>query len=111
MIVFLASGLQILGRSGRMFLAGAWGGAAVLMGPLAMNMAAGVGISPMTAALVVAVSASNTFILPTHQVNALIMRPGGYRTKDYMKAGVGATLLFTVTLLLCLAFFYDTGGF
>jgi len=35
----------------------------------------------------VAVSASNTFILPTHQVNALIMRPGGYRTKDYMRAG------------------------
>ena len=63
-------------------------GATVLMIPLAMNMAADLGTDPMIAALVVAVSASNTFILPTHQVNALIMRPGGYRTKDYMRAGL-----------------------
>ncbi|HKJ65235.1 MAG TPA: SLC13 family permease, partial [Desulfopila sp.] len=81
-------------------------GAVVLMVPLAMNMAASVGANPVTAALVVAISASNTFILPTHQVNALIMRPGGYRTKDYMKAGVGATLLFTVALMLCLYLLY-----
>ncbi len=81
-------------------------GAAVLMVPLAMNMAANIGASPMTAALVVAVSASNTFVLPTHQVNALIMRPGGYRTRDYMKAGAGATMLFTVTVLLSLMLFY-----
>ncbi len=75
-------------------------GATVLMVPLAMNMAATVGTSPVVAAMVVALSASNTFILPTHQVNALIMRPGGYKTKDYMKAGVGATLIFTVILIL-----------
>ncbi len=75
-------------------------GATVLMVPLAMNMAASVGVNPVVAAMVVALSASNTFILPTHQVNALIMRPGGYRTKDYMKAGVGATLIFTVILIL-----------
>ncbi len=81
-------------------------GAAVLMVPLAMNMAANIGTSPVIAAMVVALSASNTFILPTHQVNALIMRPGGYRTKDYMKAGIGTTVLFTAILLLCLALFY-----
>lgn len=77
-------------------------GAVVLMVPLAMNMAATVGTNPMVAGLVVAVSASNTFILPTHQVNALIMRPGGYRTKDYMRAGIGMTVLFTIVLMLCL---------
>jgi di/tricarboxylate transporter len=55
---------------------------------------------------VVAVSASNTFILPTHQVNALIMRPGGYRSKDYMKAGVGATVLYTLILITVLVVFY-----
>ena len=54
----------------------------------------------------VAVSASNTFILPTHQVNALIMRPGGYRPKDYMKAGVGASILYTIILLVMLVLFY-----
>jgi di/tricarboxylate transporter len=81
-------------------------GATVLMIPLAMNMAASVGVNPVAAAVVVAVSASNTFILPTHQVNALIMRPGGYRTKDYMKAGAGVTVMYTVILVLCISLFF-----
>lgn len=82
-------------------------GATVLMIPLAMNMAADIGSDPLVAALVVAVSASNTFILPTHQVNALIMRPGGYRTKDYMRAGLGMTVLYTGVLALSLKVFYN----
>ena len=81
-------------------------GSVVLMIPLAMNMAATIGTDPMVAALVVAVSASNTFILPTHQVNALIMRPGGYRTKDYMRAGLGMTALYTGVLMLCVNFLF-----
>ncbi|MFV0438080.1 MAG: SLC13 family permease [Desulfopila sp.] len=81
-------------------------GATVLMVPLAMNMAVDVGASPITAAMVVALSASNTFILPTHQVNALIMRPGEYRTKDYMKAGAGFSILYTLVLIASLALFY-----
>lgn len=81
-------------------------GATVLMIPLAMNMAVSVGSDPMLAALVVAVSASNTFILPTHQVNAMIMRPGGYRTKDYMRAGLGMTFLYTVVLMICMKLFF-----
>jgi di/tricarboxylate transporter len=81
-------------------------GAVVLMIPLAMNMAAAIGTDAMVAALVVAVSASNTFILPTHQVNALIMRPGGYRTKDYMRAGLGMTVLYTGVLMLCVKFLF-----
>ncbi|SHO51286.1 SLC13 family permease [Desulfopila aestuarii] len=81
-------------------------GAVVLMVPLAMNMAVDIGANPTTAAMVVAISASNTFILPTHQVNALIMRPGGYRTKDYMKAGFGYSILFTCVLIAGLATLY-----
>ncbi|MHB1331045.1 MAG: hypothetical protein ACYCY1_00490 [Sulfuriferula sp.] len=42
------------------------------------------------------VSASNSFLLPTHQVNALLMGPGGYRNADYMRAGGGMTLLFLI---------------
>ncbi len=81
-------------------------GATVLMIPLAMDMAFDIGTDPLVAALVVAVSASNTFILPTHQVNALIMRPGGYKTKDYMRAGLGMTVLYTGVLMLCLKFLF-----
>ncbi len=81
-------------------------GAVVLMVPLAMNMAANIGTNPTIAAMVVAISASNTFLLPTHQVNALLMRPGGYRTKDYMKAGFGVSMLFTLVLIGSLATMY-----
>jgi di/tricarboxylate transporter len=45
-------------------------------------------------ALLVAVCASNSFVLPTHQVNALFMSPGGYRNADYLRAGGGMTVLF-----------------
>jgi len=81
-------------------------GATVLLVPLCMNMAVMAGGDPRMAALVVGLSASNTFILPTHQVNALIMRPGGYRTIDYAKAGVVMTVLFLTIELAVLYFFY-----
>lgn len=85
-------------------------GATVLMVPLAMNMAGAAGADPRIAALVVAVACSNTFILPTHQVNALIMRPGGYRTIDYFKAGSGMTLLYLVVMMAAIYLFYGISG-
>ncbi|AQV03080.2 MULTISPECIES: SLC13 family permease [Desulfococcus] len=81
-------------------------GAAVLMVPLAMNMALQCDADPRMAALLVGVAASNTFILPTHQVNALIMKPGGYRVKDYVRAGAGMTLIFIAVVMSMLYFFY-----
>ena len=81
-------------------------GATVLMVPLAMNMASASGADPRIAALVVAVACSNTFVLPTHQVNALIMRPGGYKTKDYFRAGAGMTVLYLVVMMGTIALFY-----
>jgi len=64
------------------------------------------GADPRFTALVVALSASNTFVLPTHQVNALVMRPGGYRTVDYAKAGAGMTVLFLAVMLTMIYLFY-----
>jgi di/tricarboxylate transporter len=81
-------------------------GATVLLVPLCMNMAVMAGGNPRMAALVVALSASNTFLLPTHQVNALVMRPGGYRTMDYAKAGAIMTVLYLTVELTMLYFFY-----
>jgi len=85
-------------------------GATVLLVPLAMNMAAQVGADPRVAALIVGVAASNTFILPTHQVNALIMRPGGYKTIDYVKAGTGMTVIFAIVTLGMAALFYGVSA-
>jgi di/tricarboxylate transporter len=81
-------------------------GATVLMVPLSMNMAVAAGADPRMAALVVGVACSNTFVLPTHQVNALIMRPGGYRTVDYFKAGTGMTILYLIVMMSMIYFFY-----
>jgi di/tricarboxylate transporter len=81
-------------------------GATVLLVPLCMNMAMMAGADPRMAALVVGISASNSFILPTHQVNALVMRPGGYRTVDYAKAGIVMTFIFLFVELLMIYLFY-----
>jgi di/tricarboxylate transporter len=85
-------------------------GATVLLVPLCMHMALMAGTDPRMAALVVGLSASNTFILPTHQVNALLMRPGGYRTVDYAKAGIFLTVLFLAVELTVIYFFYGVSG-
>ncbi len=81
-------------------------GATVLLVPLCMSMAIQAGSDPRITAMVVALAASNTFVLPTHQVNALIMRPGGYRTVDYARAGFGMTIIFLIVLIGMLYLFY-----
>ncbi len=81
-------------------------GATVLMVPLAMNMAGAAGADPRIAALVVGIACSNTFVLPTHQVNALIMRPGGYKTLDYFRAGIGMTILYLVVMMAAISVFF-----
>ncbi len=71
-------------------------GATVLLVPLAVNIARGVGADPAVFALTVAIATSNSFLIPTHQVNALIMGPAGYRVPDFLRAGGVMTLLFLV---------------
>ncbi len=85
-------------------------GATVLLVPLSMNMALQAGADPRMAALVVGIAASNTFVLPTHQVNALIMRPGGYRTVDYVRAGTGMTVIYLVVMMAMLYVYYGISG-
>ncbi|MBF0131371.1 MAG: SLC13 family permease [Magnetococcales bacterium] len=77
-------------------------GATVLLVPLAVNIAVQSGANPAVFALTVALATSNSFFIPTHQVNALLMGPGGYRVADYMRAGGIMTLLFLVVLLVML---------
>lgn len=74
-------------------------GATVLLVPLAVNIAIGAGGDPAIFALTVAIATSNSFLIPTHQVNALIMGPGGYRVPDFMKAGGIMTILFLVVMI------------
>ena len=75
-------------------------GATVLLVPLAVNIAIGAGASPALFALTVAIATSNSFIIPTHQVNALIKGPGGYRVPDFVRAGGLMSILFIVVMLV-----------
>ena len=77
-------------------------GATVLLVPLAVNIALGAGADPALFALTVAIATSNSFIIPTHQVNALIMGPAGYRVIDFMRAGTLMTIVFLVVSLVML---------
>ncbi len=77
-------------------------GATVLLVPFAINLALAIGADPAMFALTVAISTSNSFLIPTHQVNALIMGPGDYRVSDFLRAGSVMTVLFLVVSLLML---------
>ena len=48
------------------------------------------GANPAVYALIIGLATSNAFILPTHPVNALIMGPGGYQVKDFVRGLAGS---------------------
>jgi len=81
-------------------------GACTLLIPLGISIANQIGVDPRVAAIVVGLGVSNSFILPTHQVNALYMGPGGYRTRDYLKIGGGMALIYIIILVAMTYFFY-----
>ncbi len=79
-------------------------GATVLLVPLAVNIAMGVeGADPAVFALTVAIATSNSFLIPTHQVNVLIMGPAGYRVLDFMRAGGIMTILFLIVMMVMMS--------
>jgi di/tricarboxylate transporter len=81
-------------------------GAVVVLTPLVINIALIGELDPRPLVLLAAVSALNSFILPTHQVNALLMSSGGYRNADYLKAGSGMTLVFIIVVVFMFYLFY-----
>jgi di/tricarboxylate transporter len=74
----------------------------VLMAPVALSTAAGLGISPQLLMMTVAIAASSSFASPvSHAAHMLVMGPGGYRFKDYVKVGAPLTVVvFAVSVWL-----------
>ncbi len=81
-------------------------GATVLLVPLAVNIAIGVGANPAIFALTVALATSNSFLIPTHQVNALIKGPGSYSVPDFMRAGLFMSILFIVVMMTMMSIIF-----
>jgi di/tricarboxylate transporter len=62
---------------------------AILMAPIAYNIAVSLDLNPDTFLMAIAVGASCAFLTPVgHQNNALVMGPGGYHFGDYWRMGL-----------------------
>ena len=96
----LQAGLAILATAFTLVMSNV--GATVLLVPLAVSIAIGAGGDPAIFALTVAIATSNSFLIPTHQVNALIMGPAGYKVTDFMRSGGIMTILFLIVSLTML---------
>jgi len=79
----------------------------VLHAPIAFNAAIDFGVDPKPFFMAVAIAASASFMTPiSHQSNALVMGPGGYRFADFMRVGTPLNLIIwlAATLLIPLIF-------
>jgi di/tricarboxylate transporter len=70
---------------------------AVLMAPIVLSAATGLGVSPYPLMMGLAVGASSAFLTPIGTApNLMVMAPGGYRFVDYAKVGGPLLALFVV---------------
>lgn len=81
-------------------------GATIILVPVALDLANHIGADPRVFALIVAVASANTFILPMQQANALILGPGGYKVMDFVRSGLGLTILYWIVMLVAINAFF-----
>ena len=102
---WLAGGIQSFFESPRMILAGfilltmfltqtmSNAAAALVVLPVAMQTAQTLDVSGQTYAIAVMLAASSSFVAPFEPACILVSGPGKYRFTDYVKAGLGLTLI------------------
>lgn len=99
--LLLLAGLFLLAT----LLTQAMNGAAVaaVIVPIAIQAAERIGMNPRSLAMGVALGTSMAFLTPLgHPVNILVMAPGGYRFRDYLKVGLPLTILVFVIVMFLL---------
>lgn len=70
---------------------------AVLFTPIAINIATKLGVDPMIFVTAVIFAANCSFATPMgYQTNLLVMGPGNYKFKDFMKVGVPLILILWI---------------
>jgi di/tricarboxylate transporter len=80
---------------------------AIVLIPLALTAARTLNVHPQALAMAVALGCSLAFLTPMgHPVNIMVMNPGGYSFKDYLKVGAPLTALAFITILLGIYFYY-----
>jgi di/tricarboxylate transporter len=75
--------------------------ATVLIVPIAIDIALGLGANPQTFVLATVIGASTSFLTPVgHQANVLVLGPAGYRFFDYTRVGLPLNVvIFIVTMI------------
>jgi len=84
--------------------------AAVIMTPVALQVAGSLGANPKAFALAVLVGASASFLMPVgHPAPLMVQSPGGYRNRDYLKFGIGAALFVMVVITAVIPLLWPLG--
>lgn len=101
----LLGGMFLLGLAATQFMPNPV--VAVLLSPIAISAALGLGISAYPFALTIAYASSSSFLTPVgHAANVLVMGPGGYRFNDYVKVGVPLALVLLVVTVIAVPIFF-----
>ena len=80
---------------------------ALVVGPVAVSAAIQAGVNPPAVAVAVAMACSASFLTPiAHPVNLLMMNPGGYTGRDFLRVGLGMTVVCVLTLLVVMPLFW-----
>ncbi len=81
--------------------------AALLMAPIAVNIALNLNASIDPFLMAVAIGASAAFLTPIgHQSNTLVMGPGGYKFTDYTRLGIPLSLLIILIAVPLILLFW-----
>jgi len=83
-------------------------GATVIFVPVAFDLALKLGVDPRLFILTVALAASNTFMVRSNQVNALIAGPGNYKASDFIRIGSVMTVLYWIVIIIMLNLVFHT---
>ena len=80
---------------------------AAIIGPVAINVAQQANINPRAMAMGVAIATSMAFITPLgHPVNILVMSPGGYNFRDFVKVGLPLSIILFFVAMIFLPIFW-----
>jgi len=83
---------------------------AVIMTPVALKLAASLGVSPEPMVMAVVAGSSLAFLSPVaHQANAMVMGPGGYRYRDFLRVGAPLALLTGTVATIAIPIWWPFG--
>ena len=79
---------------------------ALIIAPIAINVANQLQVNPRAFAITIAIAASCTFPTPLEAVTAIIYGPGKYRFTDYVRVGGLLTIVIMIVTLLVVPIFW-----